>query len=300
MKIKNKQVTTMILVSGIIANLLSGCKKEEIEVSIDSAPKKSKEIMEHHFLNDQIKTDNFDTEIVYSNEDILDKLEEYYHQCGIPYLDILTKSKDKTINNELYIAALYMKLKDLGYYTKDTIISELERIYLDITLPNQEGTVFFNYYYPLASFVHQHSCDANHKLEEYDVLSCDKINEVSETKALKDKIEYCLTTAPFKEFISVYNRFKYKPNFNDYLYELETLYAFGSIPTDYHDEEIWNYYFLNLNSTLIGRENLYDVYYKFAIFVHKLNCEYEHKRNEYGATTCNEVKLIFDSRSYPN
>lgn len=298
MKIKNKQVAKALMVSCILTTLLSGCKKEEIEVSIDSAPKKSKEIAKTYLLNNQVKTDNFDTELVYSKQDVLNKLEEYYHQCGIHYTYILANSTDSSINNELYVAALYMKLKN-NFSSNDEIIKELEEIYFDITLQNQEDVIFFNYYYPLASFAHQHSCDANHTIEEYGILYCDKIDEVLEIKKFKDELEEDLALIGDENLTNAYNRFKNKPNFKDYLYELETLYAFASIPTDYHEEDIWNYYFLNLTSTLKDKESLYDIYYELARIAHT-NCNYDHEYKGDGIFTCEGIRLIIDSRSYLN
>ena len=76
---------------------------------------------------------------------------------------------------------------------------------------------------------------------------------------------------------------------NVYFKELHTLMVMQQIPTGL-PEEIWHKSFGNLIALSKENSSLYEMFIDFAIYVHELTCEEEHKLNECCAYTCKKLE----------
>lgn len=76
---------------------------------------------------------------------------------------------------------------------------------------------------------------------------------------------------------------------NEYLKELHTMVVMQQIPMCVPDD-IWNEQFKNLIAIDPNCISLFDKYCDFAIYVHSLECEEEHKLNEYYCYTCPKLE----------
>lgn len=76
---------------------------------------------------------------------------------------------------------------------------------------------------------------------------------------------------------------------SEYLKELHTMVVMQQIPMCVSND-IWNKQFKNLIALDPNCISLFDKYCDFAIYVHSLECEEEHKLNEYYCYTCPKLE----------
>lgn len=297
-----------VLASMLFINTFSGCAIQQ--VSEETVKKESDDYSTNVFTDFEIveKSSAITLEdgTLYGKQEVLDALSNYYNFANRDYSDILSAYAKET-DRQIYAAGLYGKLKSFGL-SDEIIIKELTKL-MEITnsqscvskgveielLPNLSSTVkedafVTEEYYPLAKFLHINTCQENHT-GIGDHIFCEAIYQKEESKKIAKKMEAVLSTCDDKQVHIAFNRIKNKANLQDYLDELEYVYAFGAIPTDSLGAD-YKTYFKNLQSTMNKRENVFDVYYPLAVIVHEYNCNLEHETNEYFCVTCENVAYI--------
>lgn len=250
-------------------------------------------------------------EITFEEKNVFEKLRDIFNASGCSIDEILG---DCDINTELYASALYMKLK--SYNIPDDIIkAELENImllgysYTDIdekqwktmfnqllnTISNRDNVL--DYYYPLAKYIHYNECSLEHKSEYNDGrITCDSLQEkFNKNFCNVSYLEYVtdmVNASDDLELINSLNRIINSESDKEAcLYELENIYQISLVPMCV-SEDVWNSYFKNLLKTVSCYENVCEVYYKLACFVHMLNCDYEHSISEFDTIQCESNKYL--------
>ena len=249
-----------------------------------------------------------------TSEDEFTKLERVFSESGRT-VDSILSTED--ISSELYVSALYTKLK-LCNIPLDSIKCELNNIIvygsnatcmsdaewyglfgnLVSTISMYDNVV--DYYYPLAKYIHLKECELEHSpffFDEYRV-TCKRIEELYNVYNPQIDIKDYFT-----EMISLSSNIKLINQFNGLinsgidlevlLCELENVYALAMVPTGLTEEE-WLMYFGNLMKTVSANENVCIYYYDLAYYVHQLWCDFDHELNQFGMYTCDAYNLSLE------
>lgn len=249
-----------------------------------------------------------------TSEDEFTKLERVFNESGRT-VDSILSTED--ISSELYVSALYTKLK-LCNIPLDSIKCELNNIIvygsnatcmsdaewyglfgnLVSTISMYDNVV--DYYYPLAKYIHLKECELEHSplfFDEYRV-TCKRIEELYNVYNPQIDIKDYFT-----EMISLSSNIKLINQFNGLinsgidlevlLCELENVYALAMVPTGLTEEE-WLMYFGNLMKTVSANENVCIYYYDLAYYVHQLWCDFDHELNQFGMYTCDAYNLSLE------
>ena len=227
------------------------------------------------------------------------KLDRILRESG---LDIETILKSEDRDSELYISALYTKLKRSSM-PEDVIRNELSNIIIygsnATCMTDEEWKYLFgnlsstisiydnvvDYYYPLAKYVHLYSCDLEHSplFFDEDRVTCNDIQTKYNNLNLQIDIR-----SYFTDMVNVTNDNRLIEQFNTLLNsgieldvllnEIENVYVLSMIPMgmDYED---WISYFGNLIQTIDEDENVCMYYYDLAYYFHTLWCDLEHNLN---------------------
>lgn len=268
------------------------------------------------FGSDEVKLVSVDEDEVLEVEkpqNKYEKLGEVFLLSGLSVDEVLA-ANDR--DSELYVSALYAKLKAAGL--DDQVIDEeinnivtygysytdfSEEAWQDMfgnflqTIDRCENVM--DYYYPLAKYLHLEECDLTHTYSEFGDgrITCFDIDE-KYNKQMNTAISYTdyviskVYESENEELIYQMDRIICSDeDTEECLLELKTIYELAVVPMCV-PEEIWNASFKNLLGTVGVRENVCDVYYGLACFVHDLDCDFEHYTNEFGMQECEQVKLI--------
>lgn len=181
--------------------------------------------------------------------------------------------------------------KILDYYATDVKMTEEYKEDFKEFLKTYDSEVM-QIYYPLAKCMHLYSCPLNH--EEYDnIISCDELEKYKYKATFESYEEYvareCLISYKDEVRIPFIRLYKSWIEMSILLEELNSVYYFGQAPIDMGDE--WEFYFSNLESTLKEEESLFETYYDLAVYIHKLDCTYNHTINSYDACICDNMHL---------
>lgn len=305
MKKVGKKVS-YVLASMLIINTFSGCAIKPVQKEVKENTPASDEFTDFEIV-EKTSAIVLNKDTVYNAQEVLDVLSNYYDFSVWEYDDILTTYAKET-DRQIYAAGLYAKLKDEGL-SDEIIIDELDKL-MEVTnsqtnvskiaekqvLPNLSSTVtekdfVTEKYYPLAKFVHIHTCDELHTPIGSQVF-CDGIYEKEQSQRMAKKIKAVLDTYEDEKLYQAFDRIKSKQNLQDYIDELEYVYAFAAMPTDGLVADFYNTYFKQLQGTVETRENVFDFYYNLAVVVHEMNCNLEHEENEYFRISCGNVDYI--------
>lgn len=244
------------------------------------------------------------TEIVYSEEEVLDNLEKVYDEYINNHKNFDLMGREDVLDASF----LYHNITERGLKGEE-VIPELNKI-LEFSITNTKMTeeeydeAFKNLlktygpevesvYYPLAKCMHLYSCPLVH--EEHDfVITCDDLQKYNSAATIEGYEDYvsrtCLTSEDTTSIRLPYLRLYHSEiELSVLLDELNSVYYFGQVPTEIGYE--WDLYFSGLESTLEEGESLFDTYYDLAVFIHTLTCDYEHTLNEYDAYVCDNMKL---------
>ena len=240
-----------------------------------------------------------------------EKLYDIYIASGKSLEEVLNIND---VNSELYISGLYVKLKSAGI-SDDVIKRELNNImmfgysYTDTTeevwlnmFGNIISTVSYeqnimDYYYPLAKYIHLKECELEHKSEYGDGrITCNTLqdeynNNFHEITYLEYVTDMVYATEDVVLTESLQRIINSNVDGEACLYELETVYTMARIPMCV-PEELWNNQFKNLLQTVSNEENVCEVYYKLACYIHMLLCDYEHSITEFGTVECETNQLV--------
>ena len=225
--------------------------------------------------------------------------------------NVVTLVVDNSNSNDEYelIAKLYNQIMSSNY-PLDDIDRELNNILL-VKLANMnvtendknvlfhtlsmivdDGVNVIDYFYPLAKYVHLQNCNQEHMINNFAEVECDSLNKDMSCIKLESFSEY-VTRRAYKtgsrSLIEAVDRI----NNSDYtleecLKDLDAVYTVCVIPTDL-SEELWQSLFSKLLTTTNEFENVCSVYYDLATFIHRINCEYTHDVNVFGAVECEAV-----------
>ena len=240
-----------------------------------------------------------------------EKLYDIYIASGMNLDEILNTCD---VNSELYISGLYVKLKNAGI-PDDIIKKELHNImmcgysYTDTTeevwlsmfgniLPTVSWEYnIMDYYYPLAKYIHFKECELEHISEYGDGrVTCNTLQEEFNNNFYEitylDYVTDMVNTTDDVELITSLQRIiNSNVDSEACLYELETIYEMAKIPMCV-PEDLWNNQFRNLLQTVSNEENVCEIYYKLACYVHMLHCDYEHNITEFGTIECDVKELV--------
>ena len=224
-----------------------------------------------------------------------------------------------TVNkgDSLYASALYTKLKNY-FLTDDVILQELENVVCFGTqatcvsedmwnnlFGNLLGTIseydnVIDYYYPLALYIHLHSCELEHDKVFFDEtrVTCTNLeNLLNEKVPSFDYKSYIIEMVETSDSdilkVQLNTILNSGVDFDDAINELEYVYQFSMVPTDL-SEELWNMLFGTLMKTIDENSNVCSEYYDLAYYVHSLWCDFEHNMNEYERYECNTTSLILE------
>ncbi len=242
------------------------------------------------------------TEIVYSEEEVLNNLEKIYDEYTNNQENFDLEGRDEVLET----AFLWYNIKDSNVDQKE-VIKELNLL-LECYIANYDMTEEkymssfktlskttlrnVEIYYPLAKCLHIYSCPLTHK-EIDGTLTCENLEKYrykTTVDGYYEFIVYSCTNSDNKNirlpFLRLYTS---KIDLDVLLDELNNVYYFGQIPTDMSNE--WEFYFSNLENTLSEGESLFDTYHELAVYIHQLGCTCEHRVNEYDACICDNMKL---------
>ena len=334
---KKKKAIAFALVPVIAINVYAGCKmlnktsknidiepSTSIESLLEEIPGKTyleldestlelEEIDESQLIQDtngDVILDN-----VIDEETEFTKLDRILRESG---LDIETILKSEDRDSELYISALYTKLKRSSM-PEDVIRNELSNIIIygsnATCMTDEEWKYLFgnlsstisiydnvvDYYYPLAKYVHLYSCDLEHSplFFDEDRVTCNDIQTKYNNLNLQIDIR-----SYFTDMVNVTNDNRLIEQFNTLLNsgieldvllnEIENVYVLSMIPMgmDYED---WISYFGNLIQTIDEDENVCMYYYDLAYYFHTLWCDLEHNLNVFDRYECDTYKLVLET-----
>lgn len=337
MKNKTKNGIALVLASSLALSSLGGCSnnKEKNSSSISSVDYSSPtSIVEDvdsnlgthpeitavtinnsslptHSKNVELKSDSLSLDVVYTPDEVLDRLNAIYDKSQTDFEFIISNR-----NNEdklLFASALLKKLESNGV-SRQEIIRELNNIMYLRLFPTDfddetwnelfgklcgtvdEFTNVTDYYYPLANTVHLYSCGDKHEVID-DTTSCDSLqkeladflSDISYQNFIYDALVECGNS----ELLSKYEKLiSTGVNMEFYLCELDNLFVLSANPTDF-DDDTWDKLFGNLNKTLGDTESLFEEYYELARFIHLLSCTFEHHDQEFGSTSCEGFEYIY-------
>lgn len=334
---KSKKALAFALVPIVAINVYAGCKmlnktSKHVEVQQGAYIEQSLEkemIPGETFL--ELEDDTIEVEVVDDNNLVEDTseeitLENLLKESDFTRLDRLFNESGKSvesilstgdINDELYVSALYRKLK-LCNITDDVIRKELENIIIygsnatcmdedswNLLFGNLDSTISIydnvvDYYYPLAKYVHLYSCELEHSPLFFDEfrVTCSSIKELYDIYNPQIDIrEY------FTDMISLSNNNELISKFyilmnsgidiETILCELENVYALSMIPTGLSEND-WLMLFGNLMKTIPEDENACIYYYDLAYYIHQLWCDFDHELNVFGRYTCDAYNLTLE------
>lgn len=334
---KSKKALAFALVPIVAINVYAGCK-------MLNRTSKDVEVQQGAYIEESINKDiisgdtylelddsSIDVEMVDETDLVQDKevnipIEETIKEDEFTVLERVFSESGRTvesilstedISSELYVSALYTKLK-LCNIPSDIIKCELNNIIiygsnatcmsdkdwhrlfgnLGNTISIYDNVV--DYYYPLAKYIHLKECELEHSPLFFDEfrITCNKIEELYNVYNPQIDIrDY------FTEMVNLSNDIKLINQFNNLLNsgidldvllcELENVYALSMVPTGLTDEE-WLMCFGNLVKTVSLSENVCIYYYDLAFYIHQLWCDFEHELNQFGMYTCDAYNLMLE------
>lgn len=225
--------------------------------------------------------------------------------------NVVTLVADKSNTNNEYelIAKLYNQIMSSDY-PLDDIDRELNNILL-VKLSNMkvtendknvlfhtlsmivdDGVNVVDHFYPLAKYVHLQNCEQEHMINNSSEVECDVLNRDMKCIKLESFSEYVTRRAHetgSRSLIDAVDRINNSEyTLEECLNDLDAVYTVCVIPTDL-SEELWQSLFSKLLTTTNEFENVCTVYYDLATFIHRMNCEYTHYVNDFGAVECEAV-----------
>lgn len=199
--------------------------------------------------------------------------------------DIDVKEVDRELNNVLLA---HMVATDLSEQTWHIMFNNLMR-----TVPREVNVV--EYYYPLAVYKHMKDCELDHTCDADGVVSCSDMVSALENYKCESFDEYVFRRVNEMDISSIrdalYRIIGYGYTINDVKGELDTIYKLCTVPMGV-DEEVWFNSFAKLLETVNEFENVCEVYYDLANFVHQIECDFTHYTNEFDMTECDAVKRL--------
>ncbi len=241
------------------------------------------------------------------------ELDKIYLETGLSVDEILRTYDKDSIE---YISGLYVKLhlsglsdevieKELnnimimGFTYTDTTYEVWQMLFGNLLTTISEYDNVMDYYYPLAKCYHLSVCDLVH---QESVFGDGRVNCANIENALKDLF---VDNLSYSEFVidSVYksgnddiilwleNILTSDVDVDKCFLELENVYQMAVVPRCVPDD-IWQECFGELCKTVLPDQNVCEVYYELACFVHELSCDFEHYINEYGTRECEASKLV--------
>lgn len=306
---------SFVLVPIVAINLYAGSKALGVE-SYGKTIKSAKASMST-YQNDEVvfvpsSQMNESKEILEVKKSFFDNIYELFVATGLSIEEILS---NYSVESNEYAGALYAKLKLAGM-SNDVVERELDNIitfgytYTDtteetwqelfgnlLTTINYDENVM-DYYYPLAKCWHLSSCNQTH---EHSIFGDGRINchdiEIKLASMMQDSVSGTdfviqkVYESQNESLIASLEKILYaNVDVDSCLLELENVYELAVVPMCV-PEEVWLANFANLLGTVSEYENVCDVYYELACFVHKLTCNFEHYINEFGSQECEDVKL---------
>lgn len=192
---------------------------------------------------------------------------------------------DRELNNVLLVR---LGATDLSEQTWHIMFNNLMK-----TVPNDVNVV--EYYYPLAVYRHISNCELEHTSGFDGEVSCTDILEAYNNYEIETFENYVIRRVNEMEINSIkdalYRILGYGYTLNDVKDELDTIYKFCTVPMGV-DKDVWFSSFGKLLETVNEFENVCQVYYDLAKFIHQIECDYEHYINEFGMTECEAVKRL--------
>lgn len=253
--------------------------------------------------NENVETTSIDN----SNElTVLEKLHQLYTTSGQPLEQILSAT-DKS--SEIYISALYEKTR-INDISEEDLRKELDNILLFSLLytdmSDEEWQLYFGhlqstisyeenaleYYYPLAAYLHTLECDLIHEPDDIDEsrIKCNDLvtrsSELISTRSYASYVIEMLSASNETELLNQFNNLcNVSENPDAVLNELYMLYLYSQTPMCLSDEEYYGTFKI-LSSTVSEYENIFEVYKKLSIFIHLLDCDFEHTVDECDVHVC--------------
>lgn len=263
---------------------------------------------------------NNDIDVSNSNTDnsdemtLLEKLHQIYANSELDLGQILC-SADR--NSEVYASALYEKARR-SEISEEELRRELENIlvygllYTDMDeeewnacFGKLQGTIAFDenvceYYYPLARYVHEKECNMEHHpdMEGMDNITCDYLSEkardVQKQRSFIDYVMCMVYNSESEELIKPFEALceACDDDYEAMIEELRVMYEMQQVPRCLTEEEIS--YFKIMGKT-VSEDNIFSVYGKLAIFVHLLDCDFEHYVDECDVHKCKGLEKSFES-----
>lgn len=212
----------------------------------------------------------------------------YKHVCSL-YENIMKYNISNTeVQRELNnILMARMVATELSEQTWHIMFNNLMK-----TIPNNVNVI--DYYYPLALYMHMKDCELVH-CSDGESLVCDGLYEEFSNYTVESFQDYVVRRVNEMNINSMkdalYRLLGYGYSIEDVRPELERVYKFCTIPMCI-DEEVWVMSFTKLLDTVNEYENVCEVYYDLANFIHQIECDYEHYINEFGMTECDMTKHL--------
>lgn len=262
---------------------------------------------------------NTDNSIVNSTDnineqDILEKLHQIYTSTGLE-VDQILKSKER--NSIVYISALYEKTRIFGI-SRENLLRELDNVltysllYTDMgeeeweeCFGNLQSTLPYDinpleYYYPLALYIHELNCSLEHKPDDLvgEAITCDVLNgkadKLRDERSFNRYVLDMLESSGETELLEQYTRICASNNPEEILAELDMLYLYSQVPRCIPDDE-YLATFSALDSTVSEYENIFELYKRLSIFIHLLNCDFEHYVDECDVHVCKQLMKLYEN-----
>lgn len=209
------------------------------------------------------------------NKENIDKLCEKIKNSNISDEDLR-----RELNNILVYRVLCTDMSDEEW---NELFGNLQR-----TLPETCNAV--EYYYPLATYLHQQECLMEHSTDSDGVLTCntimDEVLKIQKEWEYMSYISEMVYSSLDNDVITSFDRLC--NSCNDIIKamdEMKVLYEYMQVPRCLSEEELMAN-FSTLQGTVTEYENIFEVYRKLAIFMHLLDCDYEHYVDECDVHIC--------------